>query len=210
MAGREARLGSLAPEEFRSILAILELVERAGSVSEFRSLALDALDEHFGYTRGSFLLAGPPESGFMLTDRVVHGMCEAELKDFLVRKAGSQLSLWLDTGTPTHGYISIFGLRRLEFGERDRSRLAALRPHFANLLGSLLTSGRRLADLDGLTPREGAVARLVGGGWSNDEIAHQLGVTEHTVKKHLTRVMSKLGMRNRTQVALLLRHEGSA
>ena len=48
-----------------------------------------------------------------------------------------------------------------------------------------------------LTERESEVLRLVAGGLSNKLVAHQLSLSEHTVKLHLHRIFSKIGVRNR-------------
>ena len=58
--------------------------------------------------------------------------------------------------------------------------------------------------LDGLTSREREVARLVGAGARNKEIASQLRITEATVKAHLTAVFRKFGLSDRLHLALLL------
>jgi DNA-binding CsgD family transcriptional regulator len=53
-----------------------------------------------------------------------------------------------------------------------------------------------------LTQREREVARGVGEGLTNKEIAARLVVTEFTVKKHLNNIFTKIGVRNRTELAL--------
>jgi DNA-binding CsgD family transcriptional regulator len=55
----------------------------------------------------------------------------------------------------------------------------------------------------GLSPREDAVARLAVQGLGNGAIALRLGVAEHTVKNHMTRVLTKCGVRTRTQLIAL-------
>jgi DNA-binding NarL/FixJ family response regulator len=58
--------------------------------------------------------------------------------------------------------------------------------------------------LDALTAREQQIALLVGAGAANKEIGHRLGVTERTVKAHLTAIFRKLGVTDRLRLALAL------
>ncbi|WP_451980288.1 LuxR C-terminal-related transcriptional regulator [Azospirillum endophyticum] len=62
--------------------------------------------------------------------------------------------------------------------------------------------------VNGLTERQREVLRLLLEGQSNKEIARALGVLEGTIKVHLRTVMQRLGVRNRTQLALATMRAG--
>ena len=55
---------------------------------------------------------------------------------------------------------------------------------------------------DPLTDRETEILRLMASGYSNKEIANSLGVAEGTVKNHVSNILSKLGVRDRTRAVL--------
>jgi DNA-binding NarL/FixJ family response regulator len=59
-----------------------------------------------------------------------------------------------------------------------------------------------------LSEREVEIVRLVAAGCSNREIADKLVITEGTVKNHVTNILGKLGVRDRTQAALRARELG--
>jgi DNA-binding NarL/FixJ family response regulator len=59
-----------------------------------------------------------------------------------------------------------------------------------------------------LTDRETEILRWLASGATNKEIAHRLYITEGTVKNHVTNILAKLGVNDRTQAALKARELG--
>jgi DNA-binding NarL/FixJ family response regulator len=59
------------------------------------------------------------------------------------------------------------------------------------------------SELQELTPRELEVLKLIATGANNREIAQTLHISEGTVKNHVTNVLSRLNLRDRTQAAIL-------
>jgi DNA-binding CsgD family transcriptional regulator len=91
------------------------------------------------------------------------------------------------TGAQTQGRVAAQGLRRL--GVRAWRRGPAVHGE----------------GISALTGREGEIARLVADGNSNREIAEALAVSPKTVERHVTNVLAKLGLRNRTELASFVR-----
>lgn len=75
-------------------------------------------------------------------------------------------------------------------------------------VASMERSDASRARVAGMSERELAVLDRVARGESNKEIAAALGITEGTVKNHMTHVLEKLGVGDRTQAALIAREAG--
>lgn len=99
-------------------------------------------------------------------------------------------------------------------------RLGELSEHAtARALGASLTARQAIelalgtralpsTDHSALTAREDRIARLIASGMANKQIASELGIAPKTVEGHITRLMAKLGLRSRVQVATwVARHE---
>jgi two-component system, NarL family, nitrate/nitrite response regulator NarL len=79
------------------------------------------------------------------------------------------------------------------------------REEVANLVEYLRREGGNSRDhreRSGLTPRELEIVSAIVGGLSNKDMARQFAISEQTVKHHLTRIYSKLGVANRLELAL--------
>lgn len=89
-----------------------------------------------------------------------------------------------------------------------------IHPHIAKKLAGLLhretetqsgarsAGGKGLLEAYGLTPAEQQVVAKISEGMSNKEIAHELFLSEGTVKNYITEILSKLSLRDRTQIAI--------
>jgi NarL family two-component system response regulator LiaR len=76
------------------------------------------------------------------------------------------------------------------------------------LLAELSHEKSTRADHDGLTPRETEVLRALARGLSNEGISRTLHISEATVRTHVSNILFKLGLDNRTQAALYALREG--
>lgn len=136
----------------------------------------------------------PPQVIMLTTfdmDEYVHGALHAGAAGFLLKDTPPRdLAAAVRTVAEGHAMLAPSVTRRLidaysgqppVVGREARRRLAAL------------------------TPRERDVIAAVALGLSNSQIAGRLGMTETTVKAHVSRSLTKLGLSNRVQLALLVR-----
>jgi DNA-binding NarL/FixJ family response regulator len=106
-------------------------------------------------------------------------------------------------------------VRAIELVHAGDSMLSpAVTRRLIDLVAAEGEAGTPRADADrllaGLSPRELEVARAVGRGLANAEISAELHLSVATVKAHVSKVMEKLGVDNRVQVALLIRDASPA
>ena len=158
---------------------------------------------------------GPVAVGLLQRDGVVsfdqlRGSLDDRQHDYVARflapnRIAAQLCLWLDTGLATHGILCVLDDDANGFDDRDRALLQTLRPHLGNLLAHHLRDAPDAGLGDVLSAREREIVLLVADGRKNGEIARQLQISENTVKKHVSRAMARVGVRNRTELALRCR-----
>jgi DNA-binding NarL/FixJ family response regulator len=95
----------------------------------------------------------------------------------------------------------VAGIRAVASGD------AVVAPRLTRKLMEAYASSTPAADrsplLDPLSDREREVLVAIGQGWTNTEIAERLVLTESTVKKHVGRVLAKLGARDRMQAVIV-------
>lgn len=139
-----------------------------------------------------------------------------QLRSELYRKAmrpmgiGRLLALAVGYGEGAGTITLARPLAAPDFGERDRTMLRLLAPHFVQALRiAEVTTSHRSASKEvlarlGLTRSESDVATWVSAGKSNGEIAAILRKSPRTVEKHVENILGKLGVENRTAAAMIV------
>lgn len=141
----------------------------------------------------------PGTDGVAATRRIVAAVPGAQVLVLTSFSDSERILAALDAGAV--GYLLkdadpddvIDGVRAVARGE------SPLHPRAAR---ELLVSRQRPADRPPLTPREADVLRLVRQGLANKQIGRRLGISERTVKAHLTSAFQRIGVQDRTQAAL--------
>lgn len=154
-----------------------------------------------------------PGDGVKAAERIRSSWPELKIAMLTVRDDIGTVGAALRAGA--RGYISkgtagpdfILTLRRILRGE-----------HYVDpdLAARLLADGRSVeptneqssAQSVPLTEREEQIFALIGRGLNNIEIAEALGLSENTIKHYITPLLTKLGVRNRVEAALLARERG--
>ncbi|OUC11837.1 MAG: DNA-binding response regulator [Alkalinema sp. CACIAM 70d] len=136
-------------------------------------------------------------SGYLLKDTPVEELVQAI---HLVAKGYTQLAPGLAQK------LLISGLGKGAIDLESESSSSSSVPSFSSLPSttSPTLSEDTLHSLESLTPREQEILQWIAQGASNREIAQQLYISEKTVKNHITNILSRLGLRDRTQAAILV------
>jgi DNA-binding CsgD family transcriptional regulator len=201
---------------FHRVNAVLDAADAVGLQTGGPAFALD--EEWRRYVEGAqdFDPCAPrrvaPSTATVLT--LAHVLAEpgsSRFADYL-RSLGlrDRVTLYLrDAGTIVAAIALLRPLEHAPFNRGEVTVLRRLQPlieHAYSCAVAAVPAARRsdvvLSEV--LTPREADVAVLVARGATNAEIAACLHVGQATVKTHLTHVFAKLGVRTRTQLAVLL------
>jgi DNA-binding NarL/FixJ family response regulator len=172
-----------------------EVVERCADtrpdvvLMDVRMPVMDGIEA----TRRVTAAADPPRVLVLTTfdlDEIVYDALRAGASGFLLKDAPEdRLTAAIRVVSDGGSLFAPSVTRRLiqEFAQRRRSPAEPVR---------------------GLTERETEVLRLVAAGLSNTEIAQRLYITENTVKTHVARLLTKLGLRDRVQAVVLAYESG--
>jgi DNA-binding NarL/FixJ family response regulator len=175
----------------------LEVVGQAGDGSTGATLARDLQPDV-----ALVDLAMPGLDGIETTRRVLNASARTQVVVLTAFSDRVQVLGALDAGA--HGYL----LKDAEPEELLRGIRAAARgespldPRAAHAVLTRQTVGAAL------TAREREVLRLVAEGLPNKRIARALGITEKTVKAHMTKIFAAIGVTDRTAAALWAHRNG--
>jgi DNA-binding NarL/FixJ family response regulator len=150
-------------------------------------------------------LSMPTLDGIEATKRVLAQRPEAKVLVLTSFSDRDRILQALDAGAC--GYV----LKDAEPDELLRAIRAAARgeaPLSPRAAQALLSARREPSPVEALSEREREVLALVVAGLANKQIAARLGISEKTVKAHLTRVFREIGVYDRTQAALWAQRHG--
>ncbi len=181
-----------ALEGLQNLLQAAEDAQRIGSVIEILMLQARAL-----------MILGEKERA---TDALERALTLAQLEGYvqvfvneglpmveLLRAVGRQAS-----ASPLRAYMGRL-LAALVIDEADRDTQSPI---------AISTQPAHAALIEPLTDRELDILRLIGEGASNEEIATHFVISIHTVRKHISNILSKLDVKNRTEAVAYARRAG--
>ena len=147
-----------------------------------------------------------PGGGLSAVERIREALPNQKLVLLTVSEANQDVSAALNAGASGYVLKGVGSkalaeiLRVIAAGETYVSPTLA-----AKLLASLREAGEPSNPVSHLTQREMQILQFVSNGMTNKEVARKLNLQEKTVKHHMTHILAKLKVRNRTEAAMLLR-----
>lgn len=140
--------------------------------------------------------------------RRLNDQARTYLVDYLQHyRIHSSTTMYLDFADGNHALVGLFDRDEDKIGAPELASLRLLaRP--LNRIARQFSTTRTATTaniLDGLSPRHREVARLIGEGLANGDIAAALHVHEDSVKKYVSRILKQTGCHNRTELAIKVR-----
>lgn len=181
-----------------------------GTAEGYRGLQMSLYAEHY-HERTVFTspdgLARMRTNGLVTLHELADQLTPARrpfMDEFVVPLGiGDILVSWLDTGRADHAFITLSAPHGRRFERRHRELVRLIRPLLSRHLADRLPAAGQFETRESaLTRRELEIAALAAAGLSNREIAATLGISEDTVKRHVSAALAKRGLKNRTQLAL--------
>ena len=186
-------------EGLSGLLATVADVEVVGAVGDGESAVRRTLELRPDVVLMDLNLPGVP--GLEATRRIVAGAPDTAVLVLTMVDDDDSVMAALQVGA--RGYL-LKGAAQEEVLAAIRSVAAGGAVFGPGVAGRMLAGGRTQQGWN-LTEREAEVLALIADGRSNPEIAHELGVSLKTVQNHVSRVLAKMQVRDRTQAALRMR-----
>ncbi len=191
----EATLLDTLQPHFKNALRNVRHIEAAQGIADFWSNLLDNTDTAI------FLF---DKTGDFLHQNSNAGIIEEELSEAAYHSFREQISL-----------LSKRKISQTEWGPFSLSTLSLASPHDLRPVRAVMAYRSTLPRIDAgvlakkylLTPREAEVCLLVFKGFADQQLASALGISFHTVRTHLKRVFSKLGVSSRSELNYALLEE---
>lgn len=201
---------ALMREGLRQLLELEEDIKIVGEAVD----GFDALDKIRQLHPNVVLMdiSMPMIDGIAVTRQVTHEFPDIAVIMLTMYRQDAQMLQAMRNGA--RGYLLKSASSR-EVAQAIRTVQEGGIPIEPALTGAIVSEFRRLSDstsanspMNALSEKEVEIIRYVATGMSNKEIAEKLSYSEKTVKNYLSIVFQKLGMRDRTQVAIFALRQG--
>jgi len=148
-----------------------------------------------------------PGGGIEAAKSIVTAYSDVKVVMLTVREDQATVNAALKAGARGYVVKGVEGPELVSVLRKIYSGQSYVTPALAAQLLSETKEAAPIADAQAakLTTRERQIVELLGDGLSNQEIAEELGLTESTIKHYMVPILQKLGARNRTEAALIVR-----